>query len=430
MAKVGRMKYFILFISLFALPLLADTVNATTDPTIYENVVASFKASANQWAPVFTKLGYYLFASLAAIQIAWELSLMAAKGELELGGVFVTFMRTIVLFGIFYGLIGSTDMFITWFTSFSGLADQANTAAGYGTKVLAADLVASAAQLFHLGIDTFSVFKIGKSLALIIASFFAAILLVLLSIQLLMSILKFYFYVYMNIFMLGFAALNATRQYAINAITNLLRAGLEVLMIKLIIGLSITSIMAFSMDAVKASNGENQSLIYLLILSLAMFSLAKMVPGMVESYFSGMGAQNSNFGARIAQAGLSSATGSIAMGVNAASNAKSQTQALNESKTNSNNISTNQPGSTPGATTSIATSPNMSSPITSSKSLTVGSAIKGTAKAVVGVAGAMAAEALEMNTGGGGGTSTEPQVKKFPTEYRPQTQENEVQNEQ
>ena len=186
--------------------------------------------------------------------------------------------------------------------------------------------------------------------------------------------------------------------------------------------------MAFSMDAVKASNGENQSLIYLLILSLAMFSLAKMVPGMVESYFSGMGAQNSNFGARIAQAGLASAAGSIAMGANAASAAKSQTQTLNESKTNNNNISTNQPGSTPGGG-SLGISPNMNSPITSSKSLTVGSAIKGTAKAAVSVAGAMAAEAFEMNTGGGG-TSSEPNVKKFPTEYRPQTQENEIQNEQ
>lgn len=414
------MRYFILFASLFVIPLFADPVNATTDPTIYENVVISFKASANQWAPIFTKLGYYLFASLAAIQLAWELGLMAAKGELEIGGIFVTFMRTLVLFGIFYGLIGSIDIFIGWFTSFSGLADQANSAAGGGAKVLAADLVASAAQLFHLGIDKFSVFDIGKSLALIIASFLSAILLVLLSIQLLMSILKFYFFVYLNIFMFGFAALNATRQYALNGLTNLLRAGLEVLMIKLVIGLSITSIMNFSRDAVKASNGDNQSLIYLLILSLAMFSLARMIPGMVESYFSGMGAQNSNFGARIAQAGLSSATGSIAMGANAAI---SQTQALNESKTNSNNISTSQPGSAPGGGGSLGTSPNMNSPITSSNSMTVGSAIKGTAKATLGVASAMAAEAFEHKPSSSFSTQNNPEVKKFPTEYRPQQNE-------
>ena len=417
------MRYFILFSSLFVIPIFADPVNAATDPTIYENVVISFKASANQWAPIFTKLGYYLFGSLAAIQIAWELGLMAAEGKIELGGVFVTLMRTLVLFGIFYGLIGSIDIFIGWFTSFSGLADQANTAASGGAKVLAADLVASAAQLFHLGIDTFSVFDIGKSLALIIASFLAAILLVLLSIQLLMSILKFYFYVYMNIFMMGFAALNATRQYAINGVTNLLRAGLEVLMIKLVIGLSITSIMNFSKDAVKASNGDNQSLIYLLILSLAMFSLAKMIPGMVESYFSGMGAQNSNFGSRIAQAGISSATSSIKTGVNSATATKSQTQALHQSKTASSSTSQGAANSSGGN--------GMNNPImgtSSSNSTAIDSTLRAGAKTIAGVAGAtiaagvaMGKEAFEMNSG----SDKEPKVKKFPTEYRPsEVQEN------
>ena len=102
--------------------------------------------------------------------------------------------------------------------------------------------------------------------------------------------------------MMGFAALQQTRHWAINGVTSLLKIGLELLMIKLIIGLSITTIMQFANNA---SNNDNQSLIYLVILVLSLFSLAKMVHSMVESFFTGFAANNSNFGQRVGQAGLS-----------------------------------------------------------------------------------------------------------------------------
>ena len=232
---------------------------------------------------------------------------MAARGEMELGGIVATFMRIFLIFGIFYGLIGIPNLFIDWFNSFNLLATQANTAAG-GTAVHAANLFAAADQIFHLAIDNFSLFSFGKSMALILASFLAAILLVLLSIELLITILKFYFTLYINIIMMGFAALQQTRHWAINGVTSLLKIGLELLMIKLIIGLSITTIMQFANNA---SNNDNQSLIYLVILVLSLFSLAKMVHSMVESFFTGFAANNSNFGQRVGQAGLSSITNSI-----------------------------------------------------------------------------------------------------------------------
>lgn len=405
---------------LLPLGLVANSVPSTQDPTLYDDIVDSFVLSANQWQPIFQTLGYRIFAALAAIQIVLELGLMAARGELELGGVLATFIRMMLIFGIFHGLIGAPNIFIDWFNSFNLLADQANTAAG-GTAVHAANLFAAADQIFHLAIDNFSLFDFGKSLALILAAFLAGILLVLLSIELLITILKFYFTLYINIIMMGFAALQQTRQWAINGITNLLKTGLEVLMIKLIIGLSITSIMQFANDA---SNNNNQSLIYLVILVLSLFSLAKMIHPMVESFFTGYGARNSDFGQRIAQSGLNSATNSIQQGAsNMATSARSQLTSLKANRTQQNSVSSSSQASSNGSNGG-GNSSGMNRPITmKSVAQGAGKALLAVAKATSDVGGSMAKEAFGINSNSNNNRknsqTSQESYKKFPTEYTP-----------
>ena len=400
------------------LNLLAISVPATQDPTLYDDIVDSFILSANQWQPIFQNLGYRIFATLAAIQIVLELGLMAARGEMELGGIAATFMRMFLIFGIFYGLIGAPNIFIDWFNSFNLLADQANTAAG-GTAVHAANLFAAADQIFHLAIDNFSLFDFGKSMALILAAFLAAILLILLSIELLITILKFYFTLYINIIMMGFSALQQTRQWAINGVSNLLKIGLELLMIKLIIGLSITTIMQFANDA---SNNDNQSLIYLVILVLSLFSLAKMIHPMVESFFTGYSATNSSFGQRVATAGLVSATNSISEGGGAiASSAKTQLSSLRTNQATSNNPTTSAQTS---ANSSGTSSSSMNNPISmGSIGKSVGEATlratTGTLKAVGDIGGSMIKEALDVKQSTPSSNPSKEYHKKFPTNYTP-----------
>jgi len=411
----------VVVIILFPLKLLATSVPATQDPTLYDDIVDSFIASANQWQPIFQNLGYRIFVALAAIQIVLELGLMVARGEIELGGVVATFMRMFLIFGIFYGLIGTPNFFINWFNSFNLLADQANTAAG-GTAVHAANLFAASDQIFHLAIDNFSLFNFGKSMALILAAFLAGILLVLLSIELLITILKFYFTLYINIIMMGFSALQQTRQWAINGITNLLKIGLELLMIKLIIGLSITTIMQFANDA---SNNDNQSLIYLVIFVLSLFSLAKMIHPMVESFFTGYSSSNSNFGQRIGQAGLSSATNSIRQGLgNLRSSTTSQVSSLKKNQASQNSLNQSS-GQVPKTTN--GSSSTMNSPISMNSLEGKGGVGKATLKATVGtlkavanIGGSMVKEALdERHTANSNTTSSQDYHKKFPTNYSP-----------
>ena len=404
----------VLIFLLLPLYLEATTVPATQSPTLYDDIVDSFIASANQWQPIFQNLGYRIFATLAAIQIVLELGLMAARGEIELGGILATFIRMMLIFGIFYGLIGTPNFFIDWFNSFNLLADQANTASG-GTAIHAANLFAAADQIFHLAIDNFSLFDFGKSMALILAAFLAGILLVLLSIELLITILKFYFTLYINIIMMGFSALQQTRQWAINGVTNLLKTGLELLMIKLIIGLSITTIMQFANNA---SNNDNQSLIYLVILVLSLFSLAKMIHPMVESFFMGYSANNSSFGQRVGQAGLVTATNSIQQGIgNLRTSAKTQSSTLKANQTSQTNATTSPPST---SSTNKNGNSNMNSPITmKSVGKNVANstlrATVGTLKAVADIGGSMFKEAMDITDSYN--TQSQDYHKKFPTDY-------------
>ena len=56
--KYGYLLIFVLFV-LVPVDLFATQVIATKDPTIYDNILDAFKVSANQWAPIFEKLGLY-----------------------------------------------------------------------------------------------------------------------------------------------------------------------------------------------------------------------------------------------------------------------------------------------------------------------------------------------------------------------------------
>jgi P-type conjugative transfer protein TrbL len=384
-------------------------------------MIANFQASGTAWEPIFQRIAMRIFFFLAVVQIAIELGVMAAKGELEIGGVAVTLGRMMLIFGIFWAALQAPTYFLQWFNGFDSLANSANAAAGAGGSLSVGRMFGASADLLGYGVSNLSVWDVGKSLGILFISLVATVLIVLIAVEFIILTLKFYFLMYINIIILAFAPFTHTRQWAINGVTNLLKAGLEVLMIKLIIGLTITAILKYVDDAIA---GEDTSLVYLLIFIIAVFALSKMIHPMVESFFSGYSAQNNNMGQRMVQAGLTSATGSIGMGMNAASTTKTQTQALQASKTSSSSGSATQTSSSGGG----GGTPDMNTPISSS--LTLGSAMQGAAKVSMGVAGAaagvasaMGKEALGINTGGNAANSSSnpssEHNKKFPSEYKP-----------
>jgi len=317
----------------FFIPFLVfGDIPKVNDPTIYDGIIDTFQSSAKHWQPIFTQTALYIFYVLAAVQLAWEFGTMAARGEFEFGGVASALIRTIVIFGIFKFLLMSPDIFISWFNSFNELAARANNNAG----VHSANLFASAGTLFKISIENFSILDLGDSMALLLIAILAGILLVLISVELLTTILKFYFSLYLNIIILGFAPLTATRQWPINGITNMIKIGMEVLMLKLIVGLSVSTISNYTL-AIKENN-DNDSLIYLFILVISLFSLAKMVHGMVEGFFNGYAVQNNNAGVQMAKAMASGAVGASLASINNSTNTSNSKSSQTSTNNNSSSI--------------------------------------------------------------------------------------------
>ena len=200
-------------------------------------------------------------------------------------------------------------------SSFSILADRANAAAGVSTVISVDHLTDSAYLILGTIGKNQSIFHPVDSIMLGLIGLVAAGGVLFLAFRLIATYVKFLITVYGSVLFFAFGAMSATRHIAVNAIFAMLRAGTEYMLIKLIIGLSIANIMSYVPKAML----NYGSLVALLIMVLLIGALADMVHGLVEGWFSGMGAQTSDHAASVlkgAAAGAAvGATGGAAAGL-------------------------------------------------------------------------------------------------------------------
>jgi len=413
----------LLTLLILVLPMLsyAAPIAADTSPGMLDQIIDGFKSSAGAWEGTFQQIAKRIFFFLAAVTVAIELGTMAAKNELEIGGVAVTLGKIMLISGIFWAALGAPEYFLQWLNSFLTLADRANAAAGVPNLSIGAIIVEST-NLLTYAVSHSSMWDVGEAIMLFFLSLIASYYIAMIAVEYVMTIIKFHFILYMNIIALAFAPFQHTRQWSINGITNLFKMAFEVMMQKLLIGMIIGAVIKYSQDSI--NNQDDTSLIYLMTFVIIVYSLSKSIHDIVESFFTGFGSRNDNMGQRMIQAGTSAALGAAGQGIsNMASGVKSQTQALFNSKTSSDNASSSQSSS--GGGTGRGAGENMNTPITSSNSGTsMGSmaktAIGGTIKATAGVMGAMASEALDLKPSMSASSNQNNEVKRFPTEYKAQ----------
>ncbi len=419
MMKKQHSKLLLLTILFLAIPMLsyAAPIAADTSPGMLDQIIDGFKNSAGAWEGTFQQISKRIFFFLVVVTVAIELGTMAAKNELEIGGIAVTLGKIMLISGIFYGALELPRYFLKWLGSFEDLADRANAAAGV-PNLSVGSMIVEATNLLKYAVSNASMWKVGEAIMLFFLSLIATYYIAMIAVEYVMTIIKFHFILYMNIIALAFAPFQHTRQWSINGITNLFKMGFEVMMQKLLIGMIIGAVIKYSQDSIQ--NKDDTSLIYLMVFVIIVYALSKSIHEIVESFFTGFGVRNSDMGQRIMQAGLASASSSIPMGSNGASGVKSQTQALNENKASTANTSSAKPSSG-GGSGGVG---NMNTPITSSNNSSTNfgsmakSALGGTMKAGLSIAGAMASEALDIKPGVSA-VNQNREVKKFPTEYQP-----------
>lgn len=413
MSKIQHSKI-LLLVLLFAIPMFgyAGAIGADTSPELLDKIIDGFKSSAGAWQSTFQQIGMRIFFFLAVVQLAIEIGVMAAKGELEIGGVAVALGRLMMIYGIFWAAIQSPQYFLIWLQDFSTLADRANAAAGV-PNLSVGSMIVEATNLLKYAVSQASVWKVGEAIMLFFLSLVATYYISMIAVEYVITIIKFHFIVYMNIIALAFAPFQQTRQWSINGITNLFKMGFEVMMQKLLIGMIIGAVVKYSQDSINGN--DDTTLIFLMIFVIIIYALSKSIHDIVESFFSGFGSRNDNMGQRMIQAGTSSALASAGQGASSvASGVKSQTQALfagkESSSSNSSSSASNLAKSAGG---------NMNTPITSNSLGSMArTAVSGAMRATAGVATSMASEALDLKPGMSSQNKNN-EVKRFPTDYQP-----------
>jgi len=356
-------------LSLFSLELYAVPNNAGSE------TLKSYQIATSTWYPIFKQASLYLFASLATIELVLVFGFMALRGELEISGILAQLIRITLIFGLFLIFYQNPSWMNAIFNSFSQLGNNA------GAVVSIDNLTDSAYSVLTSVSDNTSIWEPVDSIFLSIIGVLTVLAIIGLGVELLMAYVKFLIVLNLSVLFFAFGAFSFTRQWAYNSVVIVMKVGVEYMLIKLVIGLSITNIQTLASEAM-----ENDGKMFeLLILTLMIFGLTRMIHGIAESYFTGHSASNSNQGLQMAK------SAAIAGGAGAVGGAMASVNQVSQAAAAGNQMS--------GSGSSDFGSGNTS---TSKAGNFLKSAIAGGAGAVGGAMSGAAKGALGMNTLGAG----------------------------
>lgn len=269
--------------------LLAPVLIYAQTNNLGSTTLSTYQIGSSAWYPIFKQASLWLFGALATIELVIVFGMKAIKGELEIGGIFAELIRLTLLFGLFMNFYAHPEWIDSIFQGFSTLANQANSAAGVSTVVSIDTLTDAAAELLSSINEQQSWFKPVDSIVLGLIGLIAALTIIYLGIELLVAYVKFLLFLNLSVLFFAFGAFAYTRQWAYNAVTNIIKSGTEYMLIKLVIGLAIANIKTQAPIAMKTEG----SLFALLITVLMISGITRMIHSISDSFISGMGAANS-----------------------------------------------------------------------------------------------------------------------------------------
>ncbi len=325
----------------------AFSLATSSGDNIGGDILKEFQNTTANWYGTFQNVAKVIFASLATIELVIVFGFLAMEGNIDFGPIFATLVKNILLFGLFIAFIDNKDWFTSIVSGFEQLADKAN-----GTPVALSDIFNLSLDVFRATMtetDKLPIMDIAERLELIITGIIAALAILFLGIELLLTAAKFLIMLNAGVLFFAFGAFSYTRQWAYNTANNFIKFGVEILFIKLIISLAFTVIPKSAAEVVSSDTSAFSTI----MIALTFLSLARMVHPLAESIFTG-GMISNNSGGFVSGALKSIATPAAAaagayMGVQGASAA---VKAATESGSNvglANKMAAGLGGATSGA---------------------------------------------------------------------------------
>lgn len=279
-----------LILLLLPIALFGDVATNNNANTILEE----FTDAAAKWVGAIKPAAQYLFWSFVTIDMVITFGFLALKGT-EFGEIWGELVRKILWIGFFLFLFQTAGLLSNIPDSFSELATK-----GGGIDVQPDTILEQAFTLVGEVWEGAGVFDV-EGWASIIAGVICLAAFALMAAQLFMVLIKLQILIVGSYMMFAFGGLSYTRDMAVNPLKAVFAAGMELLFIKLFIGLTLSTFHNWNTSV----NNDVGSSMTIIVMSILLASAVSNINGVVSSLMSGgMGGTSTS--------GLAVAAGAVA----------------------------------------------------------------------------------------------------------------------
>ena len=258
---------------------------------LFSNVFEEFHSAVTKWYPVMKNAAVDLFWSLAAISMVWTFGQLALGGA-DLGKFFSEFIRFVVFIGFNWflldkagGNLGELGRMI--FDTFGQLGSQASN---YHHDIMNPGIMFDRGWTLFvrcmMAADDLDWDEIGQYIALVGLGYGILILAAIISINVLMVMITYWFASYAGIFILGFGGSRWTSDMAINYYRSLLGIGIQLLGMVLVIDVGDRVVNTY-ITSLYAAGVKTQSLGVIVVVMFCIWKISTTVPGLLAGMLSG-----------------------------------------------------------------------------------------------------------------------------------------------
>jgi type IV secretion system protein TrbL len=282
----------ILLLFLLFLPELAFCSASTNN--LSDSILQVFIDASTSWQNAIKPTAQWLFASFVLIDFVITFGFLAIKGT-EFGEIFGELIRKILWIGFFLFLFQTAGLLSVIPESFSQMAQNAS-----GMNIMPDTILEEGLGMGIALLDQLDILNVGLSILIIFTAFICVVAFALMTAQLFMTMVRIQVLIAFSYLIFAFGGLSYTRTTAINPLRAIFSAGMELMIIKLFLALTITTVSTMR-DKIEI-NGEVDMGAYLSIVAVAVIlaSVVNMINGIVNELMNGLMSGNSTSGLAVA----------------------------------------------------------------------------------------------------------------------------------
>lgn len=277
-----------------------------------DSILTPIISATAVWRETFVPVAKWVFGTLLLIDLVITLGpkIVENNGGMDFGALFAFLLTRSLLVGFVQWLWQDQDVLASIPASFAKLADKASSVSVSPDSVLNVGM-----QIVKTIWDQLSIIHPADALLLVVVGAILLIAFTLMAAQLLIVYSKIHIMLAIAPLSFALAGLGYTRNMAFAPIIAIVKAGMELMLLQLLMGLAVTHLADYAAKA----DIDSSSMIAMVTTAVLLASITMMVQGIVESVLSGSLAANSTSGFGIAQsvasAGAGMAVGAASMGM-------------------------------------------------------------------------------------------------------------------